>query len=172
MHAIRGVIVSAIAAVLCAAATPAQEKQVTATLVKYDGLKQEILKQRGKVVVVDFWATFCPPCMKAFPKFIEMQKEHAARGLVVISVAMDDSKDEDAVKRANKFLTRQDSPLRNLLLDEPSTIWKEKFGITSLPCYFIFDRQGKWVRFRAEDSETGVNYDELKKVVVQMLNEK
>src|ERR1022692_4546653 len=76
-------------ALLGVAVGQAQEKKIVMTHVKYDGLKQEILKHRGKVVVLDFWATTCPSCMQHFPDFIEMQKKHGDNGLVVISVSLD-----------------------------------------------------------------------------------
>jgi len=158
--------------VLCAAAGHAQEKKIVMTHVKYDGLKQEVLKHRGKVVVVDFWATWCPSCMEAFPKFIDYQKKYADKGLVVIAVSLDSVDKEGAVDRANKFLNKNNSPLRNLLLDEPSELLEKQFNFVSLPFYYIFDRQGKWVRFRAADYKDGVPYEELERIVVQMLNEK
>ena len=158
--------------VVCATAGPAQEKKIATTPVKYDGLKQEVLKQRGKVVLVDFWATWCPSCLKAFPDIIEVQKKYADKGLVVLSVSLDDAADPEKIAKANGFLTRVASPFRNLILDETYETWVSKLDCKSLPCYFVFDRRGKWVRFRAGDNENGVNYGELEKTVVQLLNEK
>jgi thiol-disulfide isomerase/thioredoxin len=150
----------------------AQDKKIEMTAVNYDGLKQEVLKQRGKVVLVDFWATFCPPCKKAFPHFIEMQKKYADKGFVVLSVSLDEAATPEKVALANTFLRKVDSPFRNLLLDEPQEVWSKKMGFKSIPCYFVFDRHGKWVRFRASDSADGVDYDQVEKTIVQMLNEK
>ena len=174
MTRIRTAIAFTILAMFCAAAGQSQEKKndIVMTHVKYDGLKQEVLKHRGKVVIVDFWATWCPNCIKAFPNFIEMEKNYKDKGLVVIAVYLDDAKAEGAVEAANRF-SRKNVSFRNLLLDEPMELWKAKFDFESLPAYFIFDRHGKWVRFRGSDyPATGVPYDELEKVVVQMLNEK
>jgi thiol-disulfide isomerase/thioredoxin len=155
------------------AVSPAQEKKIVMAHVKYNGLKQEILKQRGKVVLVDFWATWCPNCLKKFPDFIDMQKEYADKGLVVLAVSLDSVEKEGAVEQANKFLNRQNPPFRNLLLDEPAELWEKKFEIASLPCYYLFDRHGKWVRYRASDYKDGENYyDDLKKTALKMLNEK
>jgi thiol-disulfide isomerase/thioredoxin len=161
-------------ALLGVAVGQAQEKKIVMTHVKYDGLKQEILKHRGKVVVVDFWATWCINCKQAFPHFIEMQKKYADKGLIVISVSVDEKTEDPAnIESANKYLNDVKSPFRNLLLDEPSTIWSDKFGFESLPAYFVFDRQGKWIRYRAADyKKEGVLYDELEKLVVKMLDEK
>jgi thiol-disulfide isomerase/thioredoxin len=157
----------------CAANIHAQEKKIEATIVKYDGLKQEILKHRGKVVLVDFWATWCKPCMDAFPSLIEKHHKYADKGLVVLSVSLDNAADPAKVALANRFLTSKNSPVRNLLLDEPQELWEKKLGFESLPMYFVFDRQGKWVRLRAsDDREKGVNYEMLEKIIVQMLAEK
>ncbi len=149
-----------------------QDAAIKAVPVTYDGLKQEILKHRGKVVILDFWATTCPPCIKSFPKFIEMQQKHGDKGLVVISVSLDDAKDEERVEGANKLLTRWKSPLRNLILDDPTDAWTKKLDYVGLPFYYVFDRQGKWVRYRGIDYKDGVPYDELESVAVRMLSEK
>ncbi|MBI3823942.1 MAG: redoxin family protein [Planctomycetes bacterium] len=177
MKTIRTILILIAAGSLCAAVGQTQdvkqEAKIVMTHVKYDGLKQEILKHRGKVVVVDFWATWCPACQKAFPDFVEMQKQHADKGLVVISVSLDDASESDYVETANKFLTRQKSHMRNLLLDESSKFWGEKLGANSLPIYYLFDRQGKWVAYRAANyGQEGIPYDKLKETVAQMLSEK
>ena len=82
MNAVRYVIASPCLAILCAAISPAQENKIVMTHVKYDGLKQEILKLRGKVVIVDFWAHNCQPCRAAFPKFLKMHEKYGEKGSV------------------------------------------------------------------------------------------
>ena len=175
MTSIRIIASLLVGAILCVAVGHTEEKKVVMTHVKYDGLKQEVLKHRGKVVVLDFWATNCPPCMASFPKFIKMHEKYGDKGLVVISVSLDSLEKEGAVERANKFLTKQNSPLRNLLLDEPFDVWKSKFDFVSLPFYYVFDRHGKWVRFRADDykeKKEGILYEDLENTVVQMLSQR
>src|SRR5271169_6159932 len=54
---------------------------------------------RGKVILLDFWATWCPPCRKEIPGFIELYNTYKSRGLVVIGVSMDDADDVADVKR-------------------------------------------------------------------------
>jgi thiol-disulfide isomerase/thioredoxin len=150
---------------------PAPDTKTTLVAVKYDGLKQEILKHRGKVVVVDFWAITCPPCREAMPEYIKLQKEHADQGLVVITVSLDKLAKRE---RAAEILSEMQSPLRNYLLDEPSDVWTEKFDFKSLPFAYVFDRRGKWVRFRAYDYQANPkNYEvDVKKTIAQMLSEK
>ena len=101
-----------------------------------------------------------------------MHKKHADKGLVVISVALDPPDDKGMVKEANDFLRKVKSPFRNFLLNESDELWSKKLDFNIPPCYFVFDRQGKWVRFRGADYNDGVPYDEMDKVVLKMLNEK
>src|SRR6266851_5874494 len=106
MTRIRIIVAIATFDILCTAAGQAQEKKIVMTHVKYDGLKQEILKHRGKVVVVNFWASNCPPCRESFPKFIKMHEKYGDKGLVVISVSLDEAQDSKKVDLANKFLNQ------------------------------------------------------------------
>ena len=66
---------------------------------------QEILRnRRGRVVLVDFWATWCQPCLELFPHAVELQRRLGNRGLTVISFSLDDPDETEAVK---VVLTRQ-----------------------------------------------------------------
>src|ERR1017187_6715556 len=84
MTASRVILTFAALAFLCAAGGQTEEKKIVMKHVKYDGLKQEVLKHRGKVVIVDFWASTCGPCVKSFPKFVKMHEQYADKGLVII----------------------------------------------------------------------------------------
>jgi thiol-disulfide isomerase/thioredoxin len=159
-------------AIFFAAAGQSQEKEIAMVPVKYDGLKQEVLKHRGKVLLVDFWGGFCLPCKKKMPEIIELQRKLADQGLAVITVSIDVPDDLERVKAANKFLNTIKSPFRNLLLDEPSDVWEKKLDLGSVPCYYVFDRRGKWVRYRAVDFPDGINFADVEKTIMRMLAEK
>src|SRR5687768_13939280 len=68
---------------------PKPAAQVTLVPVDEKDLDSLIAKNKGKVVFVDYWATFCGPCKKSFPHTVELHKKHKAEGLVVVSVAFD-----------------------------------------------------------------------------------
>ena len=151
----------------------AQEKgDVTLKVVNYAGLKDAIAKNRGKVVLVDFWADFCKPCKDHFPHVVELHKKLAKDGLVVISVAVDDIKDTPEAKdNVLKFLKAKGATFTNLLLDEPPELWQQKLHFTGPPSYFVFDRHGKWTHYKSE-GVTEIDYAGMDRLVVELLKAK
>ena len=63
------------------------------TLPQLDGHDLRLSSYRGKVVLLDFWATWCDPCREEIPHFVDLQNKYADAGLQVIGVSMDDSAD-------------------------------------------------------------------------------
>jgi thiol-disulfide isomerase/thioredoxin len=59
------------------------------TLPDLDNRPQAVSQWRGKLVLVNFWATWCPPCREEIPLFVEFQRQYAARGLQIVGVAID-----------------------------------------------------------------------------------
>ena len=68
-----------------------------------DGRKVKLSDFRGKAVLLNFWATWCPPCKVEMPWFEDLQKQYAQDGLVVLGVAMDDSEPATIAKFANEL---------------------------------------------------------------------
>src|SRR5580658_10263519 len=85
-------------------AVPAQAKPVTPspapnwTLKDVDGKPVPWSQFKGKVVVVDFWATWCPPCRTEMPGYVALQKKYAADGVVFIGISVDGDDSLPAVK--------------------------------------------------------------------------
>jgi thiol-disulfide isomerase/thioredoxin len=69
-----------------------------APLIDLDGYNQVIAKYRGKPLVVNFWATWCQPCRSEFPMLVELAKQFAPQGLVVVGVSLDDNADLNLVR--------------------------------------------------------------------------
>jgi thiol-disulfide isomerase/thioredoxin len=160
-------------AVFFSLSAAAQEKtqEVKLRVVKYDGLKEEVLKNRGKVVLVDFWGTFCPPCIAAFPHTVKLHEQYQSKGLAVISVALDSLEDDPSKKeQCETFLKKKKATFTNLLLDEPLDFWVKKFQMKEggPPCFYVFSRQGKWTQFHGETMDE----KKMDQLIEQLLNEK
>lgn len=136
-------------ALLITTSTPAQMKDLapsrTACLdvVRYSGLVEAVKSAKGQVVLVDFWFDRCLPCKQGFPKLVGMQRRYDQAGLTTIAVNLDDPQDSAVRSRVESFLRDQQSPCQHLMLDEPTEDWQPKLKIESLPCVFLFDREGR-----------------------------
>jgi len=93
---------------------------------------------RGKVVIVDFWASWCVPCRRSFPWLDEMQKKYAADGLVVVGVNMD----ADQVD-ANNFL--QAHPVDFRIVQDSEGILARRYDVIAMPSSYVIDRSGEIV---------------------------
>ena len=72
-------------------------------LVSLDGQKVKLSDFRGKAVLLNFWATWCPPCKIEMPWFVELQKQYGKDGLVVLGVALDDSEPQKISEFAHEM---------------------------------------------------------------------
>src|SRR5437868_10168938 len=135
----------------CALSGHSQEAKngIELRVVKYAGLKEVIHKNRGKVILVDFWAYFCVPCKKGFPHVVAMHKKYAKEGLAVVSVSLDPIDDLASRDDALKFLKKAGAEFTNLYLEEPADFWQKKLGFPGPPCYFVFNMHGQWTKFEA-----------------------
>jgi thiol-disulfide isomerase/thioredoxin len=123
---------------------PAATGEVAVTAVDRAGYDAAIAKHRGKVVLVDFWATWCLPCVEQLPHTLELGQRLADRGLVVVTVSCDEPTESD---RVAKFLSsKRASGVTNLISQfggSPRTM--DEFEITSgaVPFYKLYDRTGR-----------------------------
>lgn len=107
-------------------------------LPQLDGTPLRLSAYRGKVVLLDFWATWCDPCREETPHFVELQQKYADRGLQVIGVSMDDS-----VEPVRDFY-------QQFHIDYPVVMGDAKTGeayggVLGLPITFLLDRDGRIV---------------------------
>src|SRR4051812_28226046 len=105
-------------------------KGVTLKAVSAGQLSEAIASHKGKVVVVDLWASFCPPCRREFPHLVEMHRGYAPDGLVCLSVSLDN---EDDAGKALDFLKKQQATFVNYRLDDESGDWLRGVGSKTIP---------------------------------------
>jgi len=106
---------------------------------------------RGKVVLVDFWASWCAPCRQEFPVLERLHRTYASQGLAIVGVSVDND-----VANVRSFLRRNSASF--LIAHDPRKVAAARYGGTAMPSSYIIDRRGI-VRhyhpgFRANDAAT------------------
>jgi peroxiredoxin len=124
------------------------------TLMSLDGKTYSLEGLRGKVVLLNFWATWCPPCRKEMPDMQKLYAELAAKGFVVLAVS-DEKRDV-----VEKFLADKGYTFP-VLLDEGRKV-HESFDVEGIPKSFLFGRVGKIVG-QAIDMRTERQFREMLK---------
>jgi peroxiredoxin len=126
-----------------------------------NGQTARLADYKGKVVLLDFWATWCGPCKIEIPWFMEFEQQFKDRGFAVVGVSMD----EDGWTAVKPYLVKMKVNYRILLgNDQVGTLYG---GVDSLPTTFLIDRQGK-IAFKEIGVSTGK--EEFKDAIVHLLD--
>ena len=143
------------------------DSEVTIQVVDKAGYEAALAKLKGKVILVDFWATWCAPCREGFPHTVEWHNKYAEKGLAAVSVSMEfDPKDDK--QRALDFLTRQKANFVNLLDDAGAEEEAfERYDIADgIPHYKLYGRDGKLVRtFGNEDPDNPLDPKDIEAAI-------
>jgi cytochrome c biogenesis protein CcmG, thiol:disulfide interchange protein DsbE len=106
------------------------------SLSQLNGQSLQLASYRGKVVLLDFWATWCDPCRDEIPHLIELQNKYRAQGLQIIGVSMDDS--PDPVRDFSQHF-KMNYPV----VMGNADIGRLYGGVLGLPIAFLIDREGR-----------------------------
>jgi cytochrome c biogenesis protein CcmG/thiol:disulfide interchange protein DsbE len=121
------------------------------TVVDLSGHPLRLSAFKGKVVLLDFWATWCSPCLEEMPAFVELQGRYGDRGLQIIGISMDD---QDAPVRAfvQKYRITFPIAMGNVALAQ------QYGGILGVPVAFLIDRQGR-IQYRHDRQTEAAVFD-------------
>lgn len=106
------------------------------TLKTLDGREITLSQLKGKVVLLDFWATWCDPCKKSIPHLIQLYKEYRQNGFELVGMNVDRG-DGEAVRR---FVISMEIPYPVVAVPEDVV---RSYRVTGIPATFLIDREGK-----------------------------
>jgi peroxiredoxin len=139
----RGIIFSLLLVLFLLAISDAQsiqpQKAPNFSLKTYDGKIVELAKLKGKVVVINFWATWCPPCRAEIPDFIKAYDAYKSKGLEIVGIALD----EDGWPKVKPFVDK--NKISYPIVLGTAEVAQQYGGIEAIPTTFIVDRKGNIV---------------------------
>jgi thiol-disulfide isomerase/thioredoxin len=149
-------------------AKPGDSTQVTLESIDENGWAQTLESYRGKVVFLDCWATWCTECVKLFPHTVQLHKDHADEGLVVVSLSFDDPTDAD---RAKEFLVGQGATFANFIAAYDPMKAVEAFEIPdgALPHFRLYDREGRLVNAFSQGPDGPLEVEAIERAVKEQL---
>lgn len=105
---------------------------------------------KGKVILLNFWATWCPPCRKEIPDFVELYEKYREKGLEIVGVSLDREKEKVVKPFAEKM------GINYTLVFGNQEVEKKYGGITGIPTTFLINRKGniakKYIGYRAKET--------------------
>jgi peroxiredoxin len=125
---------------------PSAKSAPSFTLQDLKGNQISLSDFKGKVVVLDFWATWCPPCVKEIPHFIELYKQYKDQGFAMVGISVD----REGISVVKSFTRKYQINYPILMTD--GQVQKAYGGIPSIPTTFVIDSAGnirrKYVGYR------------------------
>lgn len=115
------------------------------------GRPLSVANYKGKIVLVDFWATWCPPCLAELPNVVKTYRQDHAKGFEIIGISLDREGDGDKLAQ---FTKEHDMPWPQFF---DGQYWNSKlaakYGVNSIPCTFLIDGEGRIIGKNLRDEE-------------------
>jgi peroxiredoxin len=124
-----------------------------------EGKRIDLADYAGKVVLIDFWATSCAPCVAEFPNLKQLYKEHHEKGLEIVGVSFD-----DGPETVQAYVPRAKLPWRMVMNDSTEGVISHRFKTRTIPALFVVDRKG-------QIAQVDVRGNDLRAVVEKLLRE-
>ena len=125
-------------------------------------LKDLIEKQKGKIIYIDFWASWCAPCLKLMPDSKKLMNDFKNKDIIFIYISID--KDSDKWIKANKNEKLGNNSF--LAINYPEAKFYEKLKLKSIPRYILFDKKGELIHENAPSPDS----KEIRKIFKELLN--
>ncbi|MBE2219162.1 MAG: TlpA family protein disulfide reductase [Ignavibacteria bacterium] len=131
-------------------------------------MKAVIEANKGSVILVNFWATWCPPCVKEFPDIMKLNKEYSDKGLKLIFVSLDDASETES--KLKPFLQKQgvDFVTYQGIFPKPEDLTDviDKSWGGEIPVTYFYDKEGK----KSASFSGSKKYEEFEKEVLKLIN--
>ncbi len=137
-----------------------EKEGVTAEIASWDETQKFIAKQKGKVVVVDLWSTWCEPCLREFPQLVALQKKYPEKVVCIsFNLNYDGSKNsppESNSEELMEFFEKQKAEIVNIISSTPDEKLYESINLAAIPAAYVYGPDGKLIkRFDNEKQEYG-----------------
>lgn len=131
-------------------------------LLDVNGRKVRLSDFKGKVIILDFWATWCPPCRAEIPGFIELYNKYKSKGFEMIGISLDEGGVKDVIPFMKEFGVNYHILIGNY------KVTQDYGGIRGIPTTFVIDKKGyiraKYVGYRPKEV--------FERDIIMLLNEK
>jgi thiol-disulfide isomerase/thioredoxin len=122
----------------------APAREISLQPVRFEQWQGKLAGYRGQIVVVDFWATWCGPCMERFPYTVALSRKLRGNPKVrFVGMSLDDREDPLALRRARDFLKNSGADFDNYRMDEVIPDAFDKLDLLGIPAVFVYDQEGK-----------------------------
>jgi peroxiredoxin len=126
-----------------------------------NGKTVKLANLKGKAVILDFWATWCPPCRAEIPDLNALYKEYKKKGATIVGVALDEGGKAAILEGMKKYKLTLDYPV---LIGNPD-VSRQYGGIDAIPTTFILDKKGNIVNKYVGLQEKQVFIQDLKEIL-------
>jgi thiol-disulfide isomerase/thioredoxin len=110
-----------------------------------DSIAQSLEQMKGKVVVLDLWATWCGPCRMEIPSFIKLQEKYKAQGLEIVGVSLDPITRGGNAELVRRFMQENNINYTIWVVNNPTALMKYPAG-QGIPTTYVIDRNGRTVK--------------------------
>lgn len=123
-----------------------------------EGKEISLAEFKGKVVLIDFWATWCPPCIEGLPEIKKAYHAYKDKGFEIIAISLDQS-----IEPLEEFIAEEDLNWINVFDADQKSSLADQFNVTSIPSLYLLDQEGKIVALNPRGE--GVLEAELEKLL-------